>query len=408
MSRWISAAVLTIAAAMAVTGWESAAAAQQVPGFAGRWTLNRALSQFPREVGFGVAIPPGLASGDREGGAPVAYVPRNESETEARNTRELVDEVRTPSPHLTIVQSDTAISITDDQGRSRRFRPDGKDEFQPFGAAPVATMARWEGAFFVVRFKVAKDREVRFTYSRKLDPPQLIVQTQFVERGDRDVITRVYEPTQADEPSTPSGAVPASPAQPGGNPAGAKPVPPSDLRGASRAYDPNRPVLPPATADPAKPDMPAVAGVTQAPLGAIKPDAELKGITRLGLVVEGFDQSAETCGLKQDAVEAMLSKSLSDAGLKVARNADEDTYLYVNINATKMTTGFCVSRYDAILYSYTTAKLSYSDTPLLVQVSLLRNGGVSGGAPGPHAEGVIKALKQYVDQFAARIRNANR
>jgi hypothetical protein len=151
-----------------------------------------------------------------------------------------------------------------------------------------------------------------------------------------------------------------------------------------------------------------VAGVTQAPLGAIKPDAELKGITRLGVVVDGIESAAAACGLKQDAIEALVSKSLTDVGLKVARNADEDTYVYVNINTTRMATGFCVSRYDAILYSYTTAKLSYSDTPLLVQVSLLRNGGLSGGAAAAHAEGVVQALKQYVDQFAARIRNANK
>jgi hypothetical protein len=403
MIRRVSLAVLMVAAATAASaGWESVGAAEN-PSFAGRWTLNRALSQFPREVGFGVAIPPGLGSSDREGGAAAAFVPRNTSETEARNEKQLVDEVRTPSPHLTIVQSDAAISLTDDQGLSRRFHPDGGDEPQPFVAAPVPTSARWEGAFLVIRYKVARDREVRYTYSRKLDPPQLIVQVQFVERGSKDVITRVYEPTRADEPSTPPGAVSA-----GAIPAGARPTPASGLRDATKAYDPNRPALPPAAAEPAKQDVPAVAGVAQAPIGAMKPDAELRGITRLGVVVEGLDSAAATCGLKQDAIESVVSKSLTDAGLKVARNADEDTYVYVNIMTTSMTTGFCVSRYDAILYSYTTAKLSHSESPLLVQVSLLRNGGVAGSAASLHAEGVVKALKQYVDQFAARIRNANK
>ncbi|MCX6538806.1 MAG: hypothetical protein NT151_07730 [Acidobacteria bacterium] len=400
MSRWISMVVLigaTVIAA-AVAGWETVAAADN-PSLAGRWTLNRTLSQFPREVGFGMdVIPPGAGSDEREGRGAAAFVPRNESEAEARNARQLVDEVRTPSPHLTIVQSETAISITDDQGRSRRFHPDGKDEFQPLDASPVTTTARWEGALLVVRYKVEKSREVRYTYSRKLDPSQLIVQVQFVERGGRDIITRVYEPTRADEPSTPVGAAQA----------GAQPTPASGLRDATKAYDPNRPALPPAAAEPGKQDVPAVTGAAQAPIGSQKPDAELKGITRLGMVVEGLDSSATTCGLKQDAIEATVSKSLSDAGLKVARNADEDTYVYVNIMTTSMATGFCVSRYDAILYTYTTAKLSYEDSPLLVQVSLLRSGGVAGSASSAHADAVIKGLKQYLDQFAARIRNANK
>lgn len=400
MSRRIRIAGLMVAVVVAAAiGLEQVAAAEN-PSFAGRWTLNRTMSQFPREVGFGVAIPPGIGSGEAEASAAAAFVPRNESEAEARNVRQLVDEARTPSPHLTIVQSATAISITDDQGLSRRFHPDGKDEFQPFGASPVPTSARWEGLLLVVRYKVEKGREVRYTYSRKLDPPQLVVQVQFVDRGERDVITRVYEPARADEPSTPSGTVP-----PGAVPGGA---PPSPLRDAAKTYDPNRPAVPPAAAEPPRPDVPAVPGVTQAPIGAVRPDAELKGITRLGVVVEGLDSQSATCGLKQEAIETVVSKSLSDAGLKVARNADEDTFVYINIMTSSMSTGFCVSRYDAVLYSYTTAKLSYQESPLLVQVSLLRNGGISGGAASVHTEAVVKALKQYVDQFAARIRNANK
>ncbi|MEI6669821.1 MAG: hypothetical protein WCP29_16850 [Acidobacteriota bacterium] len=404
----VAAVVVVAAVAAAVAQTSRPVKAAEVSTFAGRWTLNKALSQFPREVGFGMDVVPPGAGDDREGSERVRFIPRNESEAEAKNVRQLVDEVRSPSPHLTIVQSENAISITDDQGRSRRFHPDGKDEFQPLDAAPVATSARWEGPLFVVRYKVEKDREVRYTYSRKLDPPQLVVQVQFVERGGRDVLTRVYEPARADEPSTPAGSAQAAlPQQPA-----------SDLRGASKPYDPNRPAAaasasasdpgaPSVPAVPAAPAVPAVPGTTQAPIGAQKPDAELKGITRVGVVVEGLDSASATCGLKQDGVEATVSKSLSDVGLKVARNADEDTFLYVNIMTTSMASGFCVSRYDAVLYSYTTAKLSYQETPLLVQVSLLRSGGVAGGAASVHADAVLKGLKQYVDQFGGRIRNAN-
>jgi hypothetical protein len=103
-----------------------------------------------------------------------------------------------------------------------------------------------------------------------------------------------------------------------------------------------------------------------------------------------------------------VSKSLTDAGFKVRRNSDEDTYVYVNVITTSMSTGFCVSRYDAFLYTYTTAKLSYQETPALVQVSLLHKGGIAGGGAAAHAEAVLRGVRQYVDQFAVRIRDANK
>jgi hypothetical protein len=143
-------------------------------------------------------------------------------------------------------------------------------------------------------------------------------------------------------------------------------------------------------------------------IGAQRPDAEFKGLMKLGVVVEGLSPQAATCGLAQEAFETAVSKSLSDAGLTVRRNSDEDTYVYVNVITATLPSGGCVSRYDAYLYTHTTATLSYQTTPVLVQVSLLHQGGIAAGAPAVHAEGVLRAVKQYVDQFATRIRDANK
>lgn len=145
-----------------------------------------------------------------------------------------------------------------------------------------------------------------------------------------------------------------------------------------------------------------------APGVAQGPDAELKGLTNLGVVVEDLSAQASACGLSQAPIEAAVSKSLSDAGFKVRRNSDEDTYVYVHIITVSVSAGLCVSRYDAFLYTYTTATLSYQATPVLVQVSLLHKGGISGGAAGVHADAVVRSVKQYVDEFAAQIRGANR
>ena len=152
----------------------------------------------------------------------------------------------------------------------------------------------------------------------------------------------------------------------------------------------------------------ALAGRPPAQTFRPQPDAELKGLTKLGIVVEELSPQAPACGLNQGTLETTLSKRLSDAGFKVLRYSDDDTYLYINVITSSVSTGLCVSRYDAFLYTHTAAKLSYRDTPVLVQVSLLHKGGLAGGAPAAHAEGVVRGVTQYVVQFATRIRDANK
>ena len=154
--------------------------------------------------------------------------------------------------------------------------------------------------------------------------------------------------------------------------------------------------------------LPALPQQPPAPLVSEGPDAELKGLSQLGVVVEDLSSQAAACGLSRAPLEAAVLKSLSDAGLKALRNADEDTYVYVHVMTTSASTALCVSRYDVFLYTNTTATLSYQAKPLLVQVSLLHKGGLAGGAPGSHGDAVLKGVKQYVDEFAARIRAVNR
>jgi hypothetical protein len=143
------------------------------------------------------------------------------------------------------------------------------------------------------------------------------------------------------------------------------------------------------------------------PAFAQRPDVELKGITVVGVVVEDLSPQAAACGLNHDTIQAAASKILTDSGLKVVRDSDNDTYVYLNVITTSIPTGLCVSRYDAYLYTHTTAKLSYQDSPVLVQVSLIHEAGLAGGAASGHGDNVLRSLKQYVEQFAARIRRAN-
>lgn len=150
---------------------------------------------------------------------------------------------------------------------------------------------------------------------------------------------------------------------------------------------------------------PAIAAGTAA-AGQGPAASPLKGLTTLGVVVEGLDGAAAKCGLSQDALESALVKQLSDAGFKVVLNSDEDTYLYVNVITASPTGGLCVSRYDAFLYTHTTATLSYQSAPVLVEVSLLHKGGLTGGPPSAHGEAVGRGVREYVDQFVGQIRDA--
>jgi hypothetical protein len=147
---------------------------------------------------------------------------------------------------------------------------------------------------------------------------------------------------------------------------------------------------------------------TARPALAQNPGVEFKGLTVLGVVVEELGSPAVACGLNQRTIEQAVTKVLVDGGLKTVRNSDEDTYLYVNVNTLSVPTNLCVSRYDAYLYTHATTKLSYQDRPVLVQISLLHAGGLSGGGVNGHADNVVRNLTQYVEQFVSRIRLANK
>jgi hypothetical protein len=399
MTRANLTAVLMAACVAAVSG-QGKPAGVEPPDLSGTWKLNREQSQFPKDLGFGMDIVGGgkvkiTDESGRGGGTSVSpglAVNRPASREEAMNSRQLVDEVRNPPEQLTVVLGPGTVKVTSDKGRERTYYPDGRESFVDLEAAPVATVTRWEAGRLIIRYKVEPAREVRYTVSRKSSPAQLVVQVDLVERGGRDTATRVY-----DLAGTSAAPAPATAAAPQAQPV--LPLPsqrPAAAPAPSGMSEPMRPVVPavPAAAAPADLDS--------------RPDAELKGIASLGIVVEELGQEAVACGLKQDALTAAVSKSLSGAGLKVVQNSDEDTYVYVHVVTVSAGSGYCFSRYDAYVYSNTTATMSYGSRPVLVQVSLLHKGGVSGSGTSTHADTVTRALAQYVDQFAARIRSANK
>jgi len=362
------------------------ARSQPSTNFTGRWVLNRNQSQVENEVGFN---PSGLSEAARaaereagrgEGGGrgrqgsgrgePGRYAAR-ESQEDAQRLQQLTAEVRTPSPHLTIVDSGGMVTITDADEAARTLHTDGKDDYLQIRGLPVTAVTLRDSGRLVVRYKVEQGRELRYSYAR--ETAKLTVDIQFVEeRRVVDSVQRVYDLIGPSEPFPPTDVTPKE--LPGGG------------RGAAPAV--------PNSAPPEAFDQ--------------RPDAELKGLTRLGIVVEGLGTQAASCGLTQAALETAVAGKLKSAGFTVVTNADEDTYVYVNVVTGSLSTGSCVSRFDVSIDTHTTARLSYQPSNVLVQVSLLHKGGLNASAAAGHGATVVKTVSDYLDEFIARIKAANK
>ena len=382
MRRWFAVVcVITVA-----LGWPlpSRTYAQATSPMGGIWSLNKSLSEAPKEIGFDVVLPnvgdtPGQTAppaggrgrrGSRSGGGGTPFTTRPESYEDGQRMRILVGEVREPSTRLTIVDTPSVVTITNDLGQSRMLHPNGLEESIDVENIPVNVTAARDGDKLIVLYHVEQNRDVRWTYSPSANPHRLSVEAQLIERGKNgDKATRVYDAGL----STVAAAVPR----------GTAPTPPDGSR-------------------PAPAGAPAPESFDQ------RPNAEFVGLKSVGVLVEDLGPEARSCGLRQDAIEDAVARRLTAGGLSVRKNSDEDTYVYVNIITTSLSNGTCVSRYDAFLYTHATSKLSYHERPVLVQVSLMHRGGIGASAAAAHGASVLRGLEGYVDTFVTQIRDANK
>jgi hypothetical protein len=375
----------------AVAFQPSASGAQDSP-IAGVWTLNRSLSELPREIGFNAGWFPkssdaGQSSGSGDGGGrggrgsggggsrggAIPNTFSRESYEDSQRLKFVTVEARNPAMRVMIVDTPAAVTITNEVGQSRTLHPTGRPESVEIQGVSFVAMTKWDGDQLVTVYDVEQGRTVRYTYSRSSNPPQLVVDVQFLEKGAGDKARLVYEPGSATTTAS------SAPEQPGASP-------------------PRAPTGAP----------PGVPVQTSEKLDS-RPGAELRGLTALGVVVEDLGSQAIACGLDHDALENAIAKRLTNGGLTVKKNSDEDTYVYVNVQTGSLPGGTCVSRYDAFLYTLGTARLSYRDQPVLAQISLIHRGGISSSsALGTHAAAVTQGLESYIDLFLTQIRNANK
>jgi hypothetical protein len=364
------------------------AGAQADSPLSGAWVLDRDVSQFPREVGFGADFLPlgrgdtdnssgGGGRGRRGGGGGggrtqmPALKPQGESFDDAQRRQVLTDEVRTPPARLTVVDTTDTVTITDDKGGVRTLHPDGRAETLSIGGASILTVAHREAEKLIVLYAVADLRQIRYTYSRPAGTASLAVDVEFLERSKPgDTVRRVYNTTGAD----------------------GRRVSTVTANSGSGSTTPG--------------DAPGKAGAP--PSAMPRAGSEFTGLLRLGVVVEELSSQAQGCGLTKAALEGATSKPFTDAGLKVSRNSDEDTYVYVSLMTSTMPTGMCITRFDWSIYSTTDATLSYQRTPLLAQVLLAHKGGLTGSLPATHPADVMRGLSDGLTQIAGIIRDANK
>jgi hypothetical protein len=278
---------------------------------------------------------------------------RPESADDATRMHVLSDEVRNPPKSLTIADTASEVVVTFSDGQTRRFHPNGASELVALADTTVNVTATRSGDQLHLLYDVEDGRQLKYTISRPAGSQQLLVDVEFVGRGGGDKVHLVYEP----------------------------------------------------------PSMAATAAATSAagtqPM-AFHPGDEFKNLTTVGVVVDELSEQAAACGLTQSALESAVTKRLTEGGLHVRRYEDQAPYLYVEVRTASLGNGLCVSRYDASLLTHTMATLNYQQSPALVEVALLHDGGLTGGAPAAHAENVTHGLLQYVGQFVQRIKDANK
>src|SRR4029453_2416866 len=206
-----------VAAAFLAQSNRPAVAAQALSRLAGTWSLNRSLSEFPKEIGFNLnwvraGFDTGQGGGGGRGGgrrggtgsSSRPFTPQRESADDAKRVPLLAAEVRNPPTFLTIADSGGAITFTSDAGETRTFHPGRGREELHFGDLPVSVTARWEEDRLIVVYDAEEGYQLRYTYSPTADPRRLRIDVQFVERGGGDSVVRIYDP--ASEPTTTTGS----------------------------------------------------------------------------------------------------------------------------------------------------------------------------------------------------------
>jgi hypothetical protein len=180
---------------------------EQRPSLSGTWKLNHDLTydmgrlMKEMEAARAKAAKEGKEGkeGERGGRPPEGTGGRGAPNEEQKKRMQEMRALMEPPEQLTISEEGTAVSITDDKGRIRRYATDGKKEKQKTDTGAVETRARWKDDGLEVETDMGNGVKVTETYVHWVQDKQLVV-TVLIEsgrsRGPAQSLQRVYDEAQ--------------------------------------------------------------------------------------------------------------------------------------------------------------------------------------------------------------------
>ena len=111
----------------------------------------------------------------RTGGAAAPFSARPESYEDSRRVQLLTGEARNPASRLMIVDTQSAVTFTNELGQSRTVHPDGRQESMEMQGVLFAVTSKRDGDQLTIDYRVDQNSEVRYTYACTASPAQLVV-----------------------------------------------------------------------------------------------------------------------------------------------------------------------------------------------------------------------------------------
>jgi len=186
--RTMSLVVSMVAIAANVSAQSLATERDNVPNLTGAWTLNKDLSDDAAKLlesmqggdhagSGGGHTPPGGSGGHGPGmhGGSGAGGNRGMTPEQMRAMRARMNSVLEAPTKLTIVQADGSVTLTDNDGRSRRLTTNNKKEKRPADNRMVDARTKWDDARLVNETWIDDGLKLTETYSTDSERQQLQV-----------------------------------------------------------------------------------------------------------------------------------------------------------------------------------------------------------------------------------------
>jgi hypothetical protein len=187
----------------------AALSAQGRPDLTGTWKLNAELTAKPGQGGGGERDVAGRRSPVGSSGLPMGggrgptqmgggYGGARQSPEELAKAREAVRLAMLTAERLTIASDGRGFVVTDEDGISQKWNPDGRTTTSESGALTVETKIKWDADALVIERKFEGNVKVTDRYSVTSNPRQLVIASRIENKnaaGERArSFQRVYDP----------------------------------------------------------------------------------------------------------------------------------------------------------------------------------------------------------------------